>query len=486
MSSATPDLQLVAVSKWFGNVLALDRVGIRVRPGTVHALLGENGAGKTTLMRITFGMLHPDAGTVRLNGQAMHFRSPSDAIHNSIGMVHQHFSLIPRMSAVENFALGGRGRFQRTHEVRRLARYATALGLSIKPDVTAHDMSPAEQQQLEIAKSLGRGCRLLILDEPTAVLPPSQAAALLNWVRAFADSGRSVVLITHKLRDAVAVANDVTVLRQSRVVLADSVANVSEEGLLTAMLGDARSEMHAESRPNATKDARMERSLPVASLQSVTADDARSRERLGDVSLNVSGGEIVGVAGLDGSGHRLLLRILAGRRLPTLGVVRIPATVGFIPEDRQHEAVALSLDVRDNIALRDASSRSGWIDWRHWNDLTRQLMRDFDVRALDERIPVHALSGGNQQKLVLARELADKPTLIVAENPTRGLDVRATGEIRQRLRAARDAGAAVVLYSSDLDELSADSDRVLVVYGGHVRACELSRAGIGRAMLGEI
>lgn len=485
VSNGAPDLQLVCVSKRFAEVLALDQVNMDVQPGRVHALLGENGAGKTSLMRIAFGMLSPDAGTIQLNGRSIRFRSPADAIRNGIGMVHQHFSLIPNMSAVENFALGGRGRYNHAREKQRFEHYAAELGLSIDPETRASAMSPAEQQQLEIAKALGRECRLLILDEPTAVLPPVQAVALLSWLRRFADLGRSVVLITHKLRDAAAVANDVTVLRQGRAVLSGSIADVTEAELLTAMLGDARLDVDAELTPNAVPHAEAARSMvPVALLQAVTAERPDGRERLDDVSFAVGSGEMVGIAGLEGSGHRLLLHILAGRRQAARGFVRIPTAVGFIPEERQRDALALSLDVRENIALRDAGLRNGWIHWRRWTTLAQQLMRDFDVRAHDDRVSVRALSGGNQQKLVLARELRDDPKFIVAENPTRGLDVRATGEIRRRLRAARDAGAAVVLYSSDLDELAAVSDRVLAVYGGRVRACELSRNAIGRAMLG--
>ena len=254
VSSRTPDLQLVGVSKRFGDVLALDQVDMQVRPGMVHALLGENGAGKTSLMRIAYGMLSPDAGTVQLNGRPIRLRSPTDAIRNGIGMVHQHFSLIPSMSAVENFALGGRGRYSHVEEARRLAHYAAELGLSIRPDTRADAMSPAEQQQLEIAKALGRECRLLILDEPTAVLPPVQAAALLHWLRRFADKGRSVVLITHKLRDAVAVATDVTVLRQGRAVLSANIAGVTEDELLSAMLGDTRAEPTPNEAPSLGED----------------------------------------------------------------------------------------------------------------------------------------------------------------------------------------------------------------------------------------
>ncbi|MGH7712187.1 MAG: ABC transporter ATP-binding protein, partial [Gemmatimonadaceae bacterium] len=420
---------------------ALDSAHLHLRPGTVHALLGENGAGKTTLMRIAYGMIMPDAGTIRIDTQPVRFRSPADAISRGIGMVQQHFSLVPAMQAVENFALGGKGRFVREREVRRLAHSTAELGLSMAPDAPASTMSPAEQQQLEIAKALGRDCRVLILDEPTAVLSPLHAAALLKWLRAYVDRGHSVILITHKLRDAIAVADDVTVLRHGRTVLESSMADTGEAALLAVILGISGSHSIAELPSTVSPVHKASQNTEViGALHSVSAEDRPHREYLHDVSLEVKAGEIVGIAGLDGSGHRLLLRVLAHRYAPARGSVRVPPVIAFVPENRHAEAVAPSLDLRDNVALRGAGARRGWVHWQAWTRLTRQLLHEFDVRARNDRASVQTLSGGNQQKLVLARELAGAPRLIVAENPTRGLDVRATNEIRSRLRSARDMG----------------------------------------------
>jgi simple sugar transport system ATP-binding protein len=341
-------------------------------------------------------------------------------------------------------------------------------------------MSAPEQQQLEIAKALGRDCRILILDEPTAALSPMHSAALLRWIRSYADQGRSVVLITHKLQDATAVADDVSVLRHGRTVLQGKIADFTETELLTAMLGAplAQSELM-------TERARDRKSLPaLGSLHAVNAEEQVRRERIVDVSLEMSAGEIIGVAGLEGSGHRLLLRVLAGRHAPSRGTVRIPPRIAFIPEDRQREALATQLDLRENVALRGAGRRTGWSRWRGWSSATRALLRDFDVHAANERVAAHTLSGGNQQRLVLARELADSPVLIVAENPTRGLDARATADLLARLRAARDGGAAIVFYSSDLDELVAHADRIVIAYAGRIREVDRSRDAIGRALVG--
>ena len=474
-------LELVAVSKRFGEVVALADASLSLRPGTIHALLGENGAGKTSLMRVAFGMAAPDAGSILINGEAVRFHAPSDAIAHGVGMVQQHFSLVPAFTSVENFALGGHGTFDRANVTRRLERYAAELGLSVSADARPSTLSAAEQQQLEIAKALGRECRILILDEPGAVLPPAQAAALLEWLRSYAQRGRSVVLVTHKLRDALAVADDVTVLRHGRTVLSSQVAGITETQLLAAMLG---SESNTIERRDVSPIGAATQTRPVASLNAVSAQDSAKRERLHQVTVEIAAGEIVGVAGVERSGHRLLLRILAGRLQPRRGIAEISDSIGFIPEDRHREAISLDLDVRDNIALREAGRRRGWMSWRTWSAYAQRLMKDFDVRAEHERVPVAVLSGGNQQKVVLARELGALPKLIVAENPTRGLDVRAASEIRQRLRDAAKSGAAVVWYSSDLDELVAEAHRVLVLYDGHVRQCAPSRDEIGRAMLG--
>jgi simple sugar transport system ATP-binding protein len=477
---AAPELELDGVTKSFGEVRALDAAHFRLRPGTVHALLGENGAGKTSLMRIVYGLLKADAGELRIDGTATALHSPADAIARGIGMVQQHFSLVPALTAVENFALGGHGRFDRAYEAERLEKHAAELGLRIARDEKADVMSAAEQQQLEIAKALRHDCGILILDEPTAVLTPQHAESLLKWLRSFANQGASAVLITHKLRDAVAVADDVTVLRQGRTVLERRIADVTEQELLAAMLGTSGAELDQERAPsNSAGDI-------VASVNNVSSKETGRREQLSRLSLDVRAGEIVGVAGLDGSGHRLLLRILAGRRAPSAGSAKLPARVAFIPEDRQREALASQLDLRENVMLRGAGVRRGWLKWSYWTEYTSRLLREFNVRAQSERATAQTLSGGNQQKLVLARELADGPQLIVAENPLRGLDVQAATEIRARLRAACDRGAAVVFYSSDLDELIADADRIVVIYDGHVRHVASTREEIGRALVGAV
>ncbi|MEW5916111.1 MAG: ATP-binding cassette domain-containing protein [Gemmatimonadota bacterium] len=475
----TPALALGGITKRFAEVVALDSATLSVAPGSVHALLGENGAGKTTLMRIAFGAIAPDAGVVQIDGRTVHFHSSTDAVRLGIRMVHQHFALVPQMSALENFALGGHGRFHALQERERLAWCSAELGIALDPTLRVDAMSAAEQQHLEIAKALRGDCRILILDEPTALLAPAQARALLQWTRRFAASGRSVVLITHKLQDALGVADEVTVLRQGRTALSGTVENLTETELVTAMLGSA-----PPGEPERSLAVRVTSQRPIASLHSVSAHDDVHRERILDVSVALHHGEIVGIAGLERSGHRLLLRVLAGRQTPTVGSISAPDDVAFIPEDVRVEAIAGAMQLWENVAIRGAVRRRGWINRTLWTNTTRRLLSEFDVRAAHERIRADTLSGGNQQRLVLARELAGEPSLIVAENPTRGLDVRAAAFVRGRLRAARDRGAAVVFYSSDLDELIATCDRVLVMYAGRLTAVDRSLGAVGRALLG--
>jgi simple sugar transport system ATP-binding protein len=388
---------------------------------------------------------------------------------------------VPGFTALENFTLGGHGRVDIQRETRRLAETARQAGFEISPDTRADAMSPAEQQQLEILKALGRNVRILILDEPTAVLPPLQAEQLLQWLRAFTDHGGSVVLITHKLHEAVSIADDVTILRAGRTTLASRMSDVAEQELLAGMLGAQRVHDGPATPPAA---ARSNAQHVVIALHNVTAADLRTRERLVNVNLDVRSGEILGVAGLEGSGHRLLLRVLAGRCTPRSGFVDTPYLAAFIPEDRDREAIVPRLNLRDNVALRGAGARRGWISRRQWSSFTRRLLHEFRVHAPHDRVAAYMLSGGNQQRLVLARELADHPRFVVAENPSRGLDVQAASEVRARLRAARDQGAAVVLYSSDLDEIVAECDRVIVVHRGDVRPVAPQRDAIGRALLG--
>jgi general nucleoside transport system ATP-binding protein len=492
LADASPALALENISKRFGNVDALISASLVVRPGTIHALLGENGAGKSTLMRIAYGLVRADGGSVAVQGRVEPFAGARDAIAHGIGMVHQHFTLVPVMTVAENIALGGRGLLDAARLAERVREIAERTGFALDPAARVETLPIGAQQRVEIAKALIRDARVLILDEPTAVLAPAETAELLRWIRAFADAGNAVVLITHKLQEALSVADDVTVLRLGRTVLTGRRDTVTRESLTRAMLGADRALPEDDESTAATAaSSSLERPV-VYHADRVTVVDAGGVTRVRDASFSIRAGEIVGIAGVEGSGQRELLRVLAGRMQPSSGTVTRPVSVGFVPEDRHHDAVLLERDLAENVALRDAGARRGIIDWRMVRAHTAALMRAFDVRAEDPLVPMRTLSGGNQQKLVLARELQSDVRssssrdgiAIVAENPTRGLDVRATLDVRARLRRACMDGAAIVLYSSDLDEVLLLATRVLVMYGGTVVETPLDREEIGRAMLG--
>ena len=483
-------LALRDIDKRYGTTQALASASLYVRPGTVHALLGENGAGKSTLMRIAYGMEHPDAGTLTVHGSSMRLGSPADAIAIGIGMVHQHFTLVPVMTVAENVALGGRGTLDLPKVASKLHEITERTGIALDADARVESLSVAAQQRVEIAKALVRDARLLVLDEPTAVLPPSESEQLLRWLRSYADRGSTVVLITHKLREALGVADDVTVLRHGRTVLAVPGPDASVASLTAAMLGSVSGD-HDAVRPSVMVEhpgIPAPSGEPVFRVEHVTVADSRGVMRVRDATFAVGRGEIVGIAGIEGSGQRELLRALAGRLPIASGTLSRPATVGFVPEDRHRDAVLLDRSLVENVALRGAGPRRGLVDWKAFESRTTSLSGAFDVRAPGPRAPMRTLSGGNQQKLVLARELAgDGATdtqAIVVENPTRGLDVRAASEVHARLRDVRDAGAAVVLYSSDIDESLLLADRMLVVFSGQVREAPMDRQAVGRLMLG--
>ena len=470
-------LALSGISKRFGHVAALEDVSLQVRRGSVHALVGENGAGKTTLMRIAFGLVKPDAGTLAVGGTIQRMDSPTDAISAGLGMVHQHFTNVPAMTVAENVALGGTGSFDAGRAVERVVEIGQRTGLVLDPHARADDLPVAAQQRLEIVKALVRDARLLILDEPTAVLAPPEAAELLQWLRRFADAGNAVVLITHKLAEALAIADDVTVLRRGRAVLTAEAPSLTVHTLATALLGE---------EPSGTSTARGAGAIGdvVASLDRAELIDSRGTTVLRDVGLAIRSGEIVGIAGVEGAGHRELLRVLAKRMRVARGVAQLPPIVGFVPEDRQRDALVLDFSLDENVALNGAGARRGRLPWKRLRARTRELVEQFDIRGGEEARAARELSGGNQQKLVLARELDGSPRLLVVENPTRGLDIRATQAIHARLRAVAAEGAGVVVYSSDLDEVLALATRIFVAHGTQLRETARDRDEVGRAMLG--
>ncbi|HVF18385.1 MAG TPA: ATP-binding cassette domain-containing protein, partial [Steroidobacteraceae bacterium] len=403
-----PALDLAEIDKVFGSIAALRGASLRVPSGTVHALLGENGAGKTTLMRIAFGSLAPDRGRILVNGRLRQFRSTRESRAAGIGMIHQLFSLVHTMTVAENVALGGSGRFRQREAIDTVERIAAETGLYVDPRSRVGELGVAGQQRVEILKALSHDARILILDEPTAVLPPVEAATLLAWIRNFAQGERSAVLVTHKVREALRIADDVTVLRNGRAVFSSTAATTDESELAREMV---------DQTPVAVRSQRVSADRPV--VVALEGIECSTRERVGlqETSLVIRGGELLGVAGVEGSGYRDLLRVIAARLEPSRGRRSGPDDAAFIPEDRHREALALELPAAENIALRGSGRRHGTIDWQSMRNRTRELAIGYRVRGPLES-PTRLLSGGNQQKLVVARELDGNPPLVVAENPT--------------------------------------------------------------------
>ena len=471
-------LELSNITKRFGGLVALDQASLLVRPGTVHAVLGENGAGKTTLMHVAYGMLERDEGSLRLHGREMSIASPADAIAAGIGMVHQHFTLVPAMSVQENLALGGHGVLSARGMRERVAVVAARTGFSLDPDALVEALPVGAQQRVEIAKALVREASVLILDEPTAVLAPPEVDDLLAWLRDYVRAGNAAVLITHKLHEAFAVADDLTVLRRGRVVLSSPVRDTTVAEVSTAMIGTTDTDALA---PLVVTPGDV-----IFAAVGISVPPAHGRGGVRDASFTLRARELVGVVGIEGAGHHELLRALAGRLPVASGSLRAPASVGFVPEDRHAEAVLLDRTLAENVALDGAGLRRGRIRWNDMAVRTAALMVAFDVRGAGPRVNMRSLSGGNQQKLVVARELAHVPSIaaLVVENPTRGLDVRASADVHRRLRQACADGATVVMYSSDVDEILSLASRVLVLYAGTVREVPVDREAIGRAMVG--
>ncbi|MEP7082149.1 MAG: ABC transporter ATP-binding protein [Chloroflexota bacterium] len=492
MTDSAPALELRGITKRFGDLVANDAIDFDVRGGEVHALLGENGAGKTTVMRIAYGLTQADSGEIRVSGQRLSVGSPRDAIAAGIGMVTQHFALVRPMTVAENLALGRSTglRLDLAEAQRRAAAASERFGVRVDPSARVVDLSVGQQQRVEILKALSRDCRILILDEPTAVLVPAEVDALFATLRSLVADGLSVVFISHKLAEVRAISDRVSVLRRGALV--GTVDGATDERELARMMV-GRPTFGVERQA----DAVVATGEPVLSIRGLNADGASGLPALSDVALDVAAMEILGVAGVSGNGQTELVDVLCGMRRPTSGSVRVRGVelagadpervmrggVGRIPEDR-HASLVGELSVAYNLVLErlDDFRRGGRIDEPRIREHAAELIERFDIRARPDD-PVASLSGGNIQKVLLARVLSRDPRVIVVSQPTRGLDVGATEYVRSQLLARRAAGAAILLVSEDLDELLALADRVIVMYEGRVVG-EMSAADADLERLG--
>ena len=477
-----PVLRLEGIEKRYGPVHALRGADFTLYPGEVHALLGENGAGKTTLMQVADGLVRPDAGRILVDDVERPSLTPTEARRFGIGMVHQHFTGIPAFTVAENVALATGWRVTPGLLRERVREAAERIGLPLDPDARTGRLSVGLRQRLEIVKAVAADARILLLDEPTAVLAPAEIAELLGVIRRFTASGGAAVLITHKLDEALAAADRVTVLRRGAVVRRALRGELDRSGLASAMIGD-----EPVIRPVASGPPSPDAPPAIRAEALEVARESGYGLALRQGSLEVRPGEIVGIAAVEGNGQRELLRAVAGRVHPLRGRLQVASPVGFIPEDRTSEGLIPELSLTENVVLGSGPAepwmRGSRIDWRAAERHTAELLRAYDVVAAGPRAQAASLSGGNQQKVVIARELSRRPRVVVAENPTRGLDLRATAAVHTRLRDVAKAGAAVLVHSSDLDEVLELADRILVVSRGVLAEPPSGRAA-GRDEIG--
>jgi simple sugar transport system ATP-binding protein len=483
-------------------VLANDNIDLDLREGEVHALLGENGAGKSTLMNVLYGLYRPDEGEIRVHGRTLTVRSPGDAIEHGIGMVHQHFMLIPVMTVAENIVLATEptqaGIFlDYEGAVASVRELSERFGLAVNPRARVADISVGQQQRVEILKALYRGAEILILDEPTAVLTPQEAEELFEIIGSLREQGKSVIFISHKLKEVLEVADRITVLRRGKKVETLPREGATEEGLARLMVG-REVLLRVDKKPAAP-------GKPLLEVEELRVLDDRGLEAVRGISFQVREGEIVGLAGVDGNGQSELVEALSGLRRPTAGRILVGGLestrahaktvidlgVGHIPEDRQRRGLVLDFSLAENLALHDyrkaPNSRFGWLFPLRIVRRARELLRQFDVRGGGPQTRASALSGGNQQKVVLAREIARDPRVLLAAQPTRGLDVGAIEFVHRRLVEARDRGKAVFLVSLELEETLSLSDRILVIYEGRIAGefgPDASEEELGIAMTG--
>ena len=496
-----PLLELKGITKRFPGVVANDHVDIDLRSGEVLALLGENGAGKSTLMNVLYGLYSPDEGEIRLHGEPVRIASPTDAIRRGIGMVHQHFMLIPVMTVAENIVLSvepHRGPFLDISAAeRRVRELSERYGLAVDPGARVQRISVGQQQRVEILKALYRGAEILILDEPTAVLTPQEANELFEIIRSLTEQGKSIVFISHKLNEVIEIADRITVLRRGKAIDTVPREGATEEGLARLMVG-REVVLRVEKEP-ATPGEKL------LTVEDLHVYDERGLEAVRGLSLDVRAGEIVGVAGVDGNGQSELIDAIAGLRHASSGRIELAGRdissadarhcldigLGHIPEDRQVRGLVLEFSLAENLALHDfrkqPDSKWGWLYPRRLVERAVSLLKEFDVRGGNPQTPASALSGGNQQKVVVAREVSRDPQVLIAAQPTRGLDVGAIEFVHRRLVQERDEGRGILLVSLELDEILSLSDRILVIYEGQIvgeYGPDVSEEELGIAMTG--
>ena len=482
-----PDSQTVLemrhITKRFPGIVANDDVSIDLREGEVHALLGENGAGKSTLMNVLYGLYRPDEGEILIKGTDVELGSPRAAIDRGVGMVHQHFMLIPVMTVAENIVLAVEPTHRKVMLDERAAErgvreISERFGLVVDPHAKIEDITVGQQQRVEILKALYRGADILVLDEPTAVLTPQEAQELFAIIRSLTAQGKSVIFITHKLNEVLEIADRITVLRRGKMVETLEAKGATEAGLARLMVG--RDVLLQVDKKAAQPGERL---LAVEGLE---AFDDRGIAKVRGVSFDVRAGEIVGIAGIDGNGQTELIDALCGLRAVAGGSVRLEgrdlthasalehyhAGLGHIPEDRQRRGLVLEFTIAENIALHDyrspPDSRLGWLFPRRLVERASRLVKEFDVRGGGPQTRSGGLSGGNQQKLVLAREIDRNPRVLIAAQPTRGLDVGAIEFVHRRLVEERDEGRGILLVSLELEEVRSLADRILVLYEGEI------------------
>jgi ABC-type uncharacterized transport system ATPase subunit len=489
-------LELRGVTKRFGSLVANNDINLTVRPGEIHCLLGENGAGKSTLMNVIFGLLQPDEGEMLINGTPAHFRNSGDAVRSGIGMVHQHFMLVPVFSVAENVVLGfeptkGFGFMDYKRAAAEIRAASTRYGLAVDPDAIIEEMPIGLQQRVEILKALNHDAELLILDEPTAVLTPQEIEDLFAIMRALKAAGKSILFISHKLKEVKEIADTITVIRLGEVV-GTAASTDSEAELASAMVG-------REVNLTVAKDAREVGDI-VLSIRDLVILDDRGLVAVDNLSLDVHAGEIVALAGVQGNGQTELVEALAGLRPVARGTVTLGGVdvtnssprnmldrgLGHVPEDRQHDGLVLSMSVADNLVLntprRAPFARRGSRNLSAVRDNATERVAQFDIRTTSIDEPTSSLSGGNQQKVIVARELSRSLRLLIAAQPTRGLDVGSIEYVHRQIVRERDEGQAVLIVSTELDEVIALGDRVAVMFHGHISG--IVDPSVGREQIG--